>query len=225
MNEWWKVEISNQLQLPWIVHTNYRYCKYFEYFTRCSCLRMCTIIRRVLLNPHLRAEGKCWLWIIHPFVVEHYHYVQNWQDFCRNAIHLDWMCKLCEKYCEIIVYLNIASRRIAGFEGFVCTGAIPVGRVALGQSGGKSGYWKKDGKKINNIGERGRNRRKRNVLTLHCLNRRDLQRAENTSIGCFFLIFKQDKDVFTEKRCLFDQTNSLVLVLTHQTNKGSGPHI
>ena len=65
-----------------------------------------------------------------------------------------------------------------------------------GSLGGKSGYWRKDGKKINNIGERGRNRRKRNVLTLHCLNRRDLQRAENTTIGCFFLIFKQDKCIY-----------------------------
>ena len=54
-------------------------------------------------------------------------------------------------------------------------------------------------RKLTALGKGHRNIRKRNVLTLHCLNRRDLQRAENTTIGCFFLIFKQDKDVFTEK--------------------------
>ena len=69
--------------------------------------------------------------------------------------------------------------------------------------------------------------RKRNVLTLHCLNRRELQRAENTTIGCFF--FKQDKDIFTEIQsldiCSIKNILWYLIVLTHQANKGRGPHI
>ena len=50
-------------------------------------------------------------------------------------------------------------------------------------------------RKLTALGKGRRNNRKRNVLTLHCLKRRELQRAENTTILVKAKMYLSKKDV------------------------------
>ena len=57
-------------------------------------------------------------------------------------------------------------------------------------------------RKLTALGKGHRNNRKRNVLTLHCLKRRELQRAENTTILVKAKMYLPKKDVLTFGTCI-----------------------